>query len=478
MKTPVIVSALSAFLAILAPTANAQGPVTTANNDTVITALARGPIPITNLLANDTDPQNDPLTIVSVGTPQFGKVEIRRVPSFSIIYTPSSAFLGTDSFTYQINDRPNGTGNSSTATVTIRNPFLIGKGIYAAPISGAGGSHDVSGYLSMTVASTGDFSCFFRFAGAAYRFRGQFDLNGNFSGEISRPGLPSLQLALLFPPDGKSRQLTGTLSFGAESVQFVAPLIAWSDSRPSLNFGRYTMVIPAPNTATTTPQGHGFATISISRKGAVTIQGRAGDNRPFSSATYVQPDGYTTSLYGILRNTGSIFGNINTGNSRARVIASGFTASLRWFAVRDLKRRDFPRGFDLTVTPRGSLYSEPRPGDSIVRLPKVIGYNGDFTALSGGLPAPRTERVVIGNRPIAGPYLVEFDNSKRLAAKLVATAKSGLFTGTFYDATSRLTRRMTGVFIQGENKAFGIFKTPSRTGRVELQSNVVSIQDN
>lgn len=478
MKTRPLFCALFAFLTVLTPAVKAQGPNTKANNDLIITTVTRGPIPITNLLANDTDPQNDPLTITSVGIPQFGKLEIRRVPAFSITYTPNSSFQGTDSFTYQINDRPNGSGNSSTAIVTIRNPFLIGKGIYATPVSGAGGSHDVSGYLSLALASSGDFSCFFRFAGDAYRFRGRFDLNGNFSGEIARPGLPSLELALLYPVNGKSQEVNGTLSFGAENVQFVAQKVVWSNTRPSLNFGRYTMVMPPPNSAATTPQGNGFAAISVSRNGVVSMQGRTGDSRPFSSSTYVQQDGYSTSLYGILRNVGSIFGNINTGNSRAREILPGLNGSLRWFLVRDTKRTDFPRGFDLTLTPRGSLYVEPSPGNSILPLPKVIGYNGDFTVLSGGLPAPRSERIVIGNRPVAGPYLVEFDNSKRLAAKLVATAKTGLFTGSFYDTRARATRSMTGVFVQAENKAYGIFKATNKTGRVELETNIVTIQDN
>jgi hypothetical protein len=197
MKTKSSFRAFCAMILALSPFANAQGPVTTANDDTVITSVTRGPILLNNLLANDTDPENDPLTITNVSNPQFGKVEIRRGATVTVVYTPGRLFQGTDSFVYRINDRPNGLGTSSSATVVIRNPFLLGRGIYATRVSGEGGSHDVSGYLSASVTGGGDFTAVFRFAGAAYRFRGRFDLNGNFSGEITRPGLPPLQLELL-----------------------------------------------------------------------------------------------------------------------------------------------------------------------------------------------------------------------------------------------------------------------------------------
>jgi hypothetical protein len=166
---------------------------------------------------------------------------------------------------------------------------------------------------------------------------------------------------------------------------------------------------------------------------------------------------------------GTIQGDISSPSEAARVVAnSSLTGSLRWFAIRDLKRSEFPLGFDLTVEARGTAYIEPRAGNSVLRVPKTLTTNGSFTALSGNLPAPRTERATLGNRPIAGPYAIAFDNSKRFAAKLNITPRTGLFTGSFYDTRSRLTFRMAGVFIQGENKALGLFKTPKKTGQVEL----------
>jgi outer membrane protein OmpA-like peptidoglycan-associated protein len=77
------------------------------------------------VLANDTDPENDPLTITGTSSPAHGTV------SFSagqVSYTPAAGYVGTDSFTYTITD---GFGGSDTATVTI----TIGTGGNRPPVA-------------------------------------------------------------------------------------------------------------------------------------------------------------------------------------------------------------------------------------------------------------------------------------------------------------------------------------------------------
>ena len=66
------------------------------------------------VLANDTDPENDPLTAVLVTQPANGAVALN--PDGSFTYSPNPDFNGTDSFTYAAHD---GTSLSEPATVTI-----------------------------------------------------------------------------------------------------------------------------------------------------------------------------------------------------------------------------------------------------------------------------------------------------------------------------------------------------------------------
>ena len=66
------------------------------------------------VLANDTDPNNLPLTAVLVAEPAHGTLALNGDGSFT--YTPAANFIGTDSFTYQASD---GQDISAVAAVTI-----------------------------------------------------------------------------------------------------------------------------------------------------------------------------------------------------------------------------------------------------------------------------------------------------------------------------------------------------------------------
>jgi VCBS repeat-containing protein len=66
------------------------------------------------VVANDTDVDGDPLTLIIVTAPSHGLLFIGTGGDFG--YTPDANYNGSDSFTYYVND---GTTNSNTATVTI-----------------------------------------------------------------------------------------------------------------------------------------------------------------------------------------------------------------------------------------------------------------------------------------------------------------------------------------------------------------------
>ncbi len=66
------------------------------------------------VLANDQDPNGDPLTVTVLAPPTSGTAEVN--PDGSITYTPNPGFTGDDTFTYQIDD---GRGGLDTATVDV-----------------------------------------------------------------------------------------------------------------------------------------------------------------------------------------------------------------------------------------------------------------------------------------------------------------------------------------------------------------------
>ena len=72
-----------------------------------------------NVLANDSDPEDDPLTISSVANPVNGSAV--NSGGGIIIYTPNTNFFGSDAFEYTVSD---GNGGSDTATAVINVTFV------------------------------------------------------------------------------------------------------------------------------------------------------------------------------------------------------------------------------------------------------------------------------------------------------------------------------------------------------------------
>jgi len=77
-------------------------------------------VKVPGLKANDTDAENDPLSVVVVSGPSDGSLTVNDgalpYPLWSFRYTPGPGFFGEDTFTYKVND---GLADSAPATVTI-----------------------------------------------------------------------------------------------------------------------------------------------------------------------------------------------------------------------------------------------------------------------------------------------------------------------------------------------------------------------
>ena len=101
-------TATAAVTVTVAPRPN-QPPVAV---DDTATTLSGTPVTVP-VLANDSDPDGDPLTITSVGAPSLGAVTIS---GSAVIYTPAAGVVGTDRFSYTIDD---GRGGTATAFVTV-----------------------------------------------------------------------------------------------------------------------------------------------------------------------------------------------------------------------------------------------------------------------------------------------------------------------------------------------------------------------
>ena len=94
---------------VTAPDTSNKAPNTLADN----AATPRGKAITINVLANDSDPNGDALTVTAVSRPQFGAATTNGQ---TVTYTPNVGFAGQDSFSYFVSD---GHGNTTAGSVTV-----------------------------------------------------------------------------------------------------------------------------------------------------------------------------------------------------------------------------------------------------------------------------------------------------------------------------------------------------------------------
>ncbi|MCW8883902.1 MAG: type I secretion C-terminal target domain-containing protein, partial [Motiliproteus sp.] len=109
--------------------------------DTTVSSLVTGinqqlVVSSSSLLANDVDPEGDPLSVISTDNAVGGEVSMIND---SLVYTPDQDFTGNGSFDYSIAD---GNGGSSTATVHI---YVSPNGTVATSIDLSGNDQIVGG---------------------------------------------------------------------------------------------------------------------------------------------------------------------------------------------------------------------------------------------------------------------------------------------------------------------------------------------
>ncbi|HZT80608.1 MAG TPA: Ig-like domain-containing protein [Gemmataceae bacterium] len=132
--------------AVNSPPVAANDAFSVAHNDT-LTVVASG------LLANDSDPDNDPLTASLASGPAHGTLSLNSDGSFT--YTPDLNFTGTDSFTYLANDGADESG-VATVSITVTNDSPSAGDDYYTALHDRTLTVDVSGLLTNDTDPDGD----------------------------------------------------------------------------------------------------------------------------------------------------------------------------------------------------------------------------------------------------------------------------------------------------------------------------------
>ncbi len=131
----------------------AAGPPVAVND--AVTTSANTPVTFDPRL-NDSSPSCYPLTVTSVTTPSHGTASV-VTGGTGVTYTPTTGYVGADSFGYSISDGHSGTA-SATVSVTVNAALTatITGGLVSA--SGASGSHTFGANTVVVTGGSGSFT--------------------------------------------------------------------------------------------------------------------------------------------------------------------------------------------------------------------------------------------------------------------------------------------------------------------------------
>lgn len=340
----------------------------------------------------------------------------------------------------------------------IENPFLAVAGAYNGLVkadTGTLANKSTTGFINATVQTTGGFSGNLSMDGYTLKIIGVFDNSGvarfgtnrDTTVTLARAGKPGLVLSLLLDLNNGTGKLTGQViekfrtdtvavsNVDADRAFFDGKTPATTVAAPYLkNKGAHTAIFAAHATQTGLatadyPQGDGFAIVTVSAKGQVTVVGTLADNTALSASAPLSKDYEVPVFAQLYGKAGLIAGKVKFDSTQTSSDLLG--ADILWFRPY-LWGQHYPFGWmeGIKVDVLGANYGPPAtantsvfPGLSAVNLESG---NTSLTFSSGLLAANVVKNINIdtANKVSNAPA-----TDKTFTFKL--DAKTGKVSGTF-----------------------------------------------
>ncbi len=415
-----------------------------------------------DVLANDLEPDGDPLTIDSYTQGSLGSVDL---VGSTLVYTPGTGFIDRDSFTYTVSD---GLGETATATVNVMVAAVV-SGEYAGLLfeddttgataaaregapAAAAADRLAAGFASLALTRRRTFTARFELGARSIPVRGRLaaDRDTTVRGDRDR-----LSGQIRTVPAGVEGRITfngRTLILRAGQGFFAAGV-----QRPASAFTvRFTPdEIADPIAGDGLPAGSGFGLIRQGRTARATLIGVLPDGTAFSKKSTVDPGGLLPFFSQPYKGkTGVIDGTLHLAGTGEVDAAAGTTT--RWEKPVLLRQTRFATGFSTTLTAFGGRYTPQTPP---LNVPDGSQVAAAFDR--GGLFAALESRFdIVNGRPRPDPA------SNVARATLSFAPRTGLFSGAIRPVSKRVKFR--GVLIQRDNRGAGFFLGTTDAGSVQL----------
>ena len=370
-------------------------------------------------------------------------------------------------------------GNTSTMTKTVtylnNRPALTGT--YTALIKPTGTPDgDTTGFLTATLSVAGKITGKVTLSGVTIAFTGL--LNNAGVATFGTTNAASLDLidstefdaylgALAFSvstPDGLVGVLTTRASGGTVLATCAGTKAPYSSTNlvpagllTTATKGTYTVAFPSKEqspvlTASAYPQGDGYATLTLTNAGTITVLGKLADGTPLSASGNLRADGTLPLFATLYKKLGLVAGEL-TFADLANSDLSG--SDLIWIRPNQRTARYYRFGWEtgIRIDAVGAKYITPAALDFGQGAVEIVNGNAALVFTDGQLASTITRNVNVA--PTTGA--VTLIPATGAPYKLTLTAGTGVFSGTFTHGADTDTYR--GVLInKGANKGgFGYF---------------------
>lgn len=205
--------------------------------------------------------------------------------------------------------------NASTADPNEPNNLFVMNGIsfpaaastYRGLVRLAGGGA-VNGLFSFALTTTGALTARITVAGKTFSITGKLATDGSFTKTLAVAGLGTVTLQL----DGLDADtMTGTLTFNGQTFDMVGRRGETFNAKtsPATQAGKYTLLLD-PDAGPASPRGAGFATMTVTNLGAVTLACTLADGTKLTYASALDTTDSFPLFVLLYKNLGFLAGNV------------------------------------------------------------------------------------------------------------------------------------------------------------------------
>ena len=384
------------------------------------------------------DEHRSPASFAATGLPAGLKIE----PLTGII---SGRVTASKSTPYAVKITAKNLLGSDVVNVTLLvSPLPAGSiGTFVAPLPRHAFNDGQGGRVDLVTTSTGSFSGKLTLGG-----RKPISFKGGLLSMSSEPGsrpagaitlsqpapLPPLELSFVLDPE--TCLMAATLTDGSAPVIFEGWKSTWSVRQTAEAFdGLYNLGLAA-EAQEDTPEGRGFAAVTIAKAGAVKLVGKTGDGEALLGSTFLGPQGqilvfqtmYKTAVKGSLVGTLQIQKGANLQDDQDNTIDGEVT----WSRPASTGRT-YPRGFGpLTLDAVGQRYLPPTSPNIVLGLadsPDNAWLQFTGAGIESSSTRPDVAFQITPVHQLLLPKAGMEKNPGRVTLKL--NAKTGKVSGTF-----------------------------------------------